>query len=248
MKILLRLYSIYFYIIFIVAFIMIIPVILILAQFKKLENAALKVNSFWSWIFFKLVFIPVKFHYKEKLRIDQNYIFCANHFSYIDIPVIAGLPVPFKFIGKSSIKRVPIFGYMFSKLHITVDRSNVKSRAESLQKSRNVIKNGFNITFFPEGGIVTKNPPHMVNFRDGAFRLAVEENVPIVPVTMPDNYKILPDDESYLFRPKKCQVIVHAPIYPADHNHDIEALKEATKKVIEDELLRHHPENVGSVS
>ncbi|MFT6866139.1 MAG: 1-acyl-sn-glycerol-3-phosphate acyltransferase [Cyclobacteriaceae bacterium] len=247
MRILLRLYSIYFYIIFIIAFIIVIPIILFLAQFKNLERAALKVNRYWSWVFFKMIFIPVKFSFEQKLPKDQNYIFCANHFSYIDIPVIAGLPFPFKYIGKSSIKKIPVFGYMFAKLHITVDRSSIKNRAESLRVSREAIQRGFNITFFPEGGIITVNPPHMVNFKDGAFRLSIEENVPIVPVTMPDNYKILPDDNAYLFRPKKCKVIVHKPIYPADHNYDLESIKAATKTVIEQELLRHHSKNVPSV-
>ncbi|MEO9474726.1 MAG: lysophospholipid acyltransferase family protein [Cyclobacteriaceae bacterium] len=247
MKILLRIYSIYFYIIFILAFIVFIPVILLLAQFPGLQRTALSVNTFWSWTFFKLVFIPVRFSFEQKLSRKEKYIFCANHFSYIDIPVIAGLPIGFKFIGKSSIAKVPIFGYMFKKLHITVNRGSVKSRAESLQKSRGALIAGYNLTFFPEGGILTNQPPKMVAFKDGAFKLAVDQNVPIVPVTMPDNFLILPDDDSYLFRPRKCRVIVHKPIYPQDHNHDLRELKAATKKVIEDELLKYHPSNVGSV-
>jgi 1-acyl-sn-glycerol-3-phosphate acyltransferase len=201
MKLLLRIYSIYVYLIFIVAFILFIPVILLLSQKRSVHKSALKINTYWSRFFFHLIFIPVRYRFEEKLDKKKNYIFCANHFSYLDIPVVAGLPLPFKFIGKSSITRVPIFGYMFKKLHITVNRENIKSRGESLKRSLEALQNDFNVFFFPEGGILTKTPPEMVSFKDGAFRLAVEQSVPIVPVTLPDNYKILPDDESYLLRP-----------------------------------------------
>lgn len=248
MKLLLRIYSIYVYLVFIVVFILIIPIILLLAQKESLKKAALKLNTFWSWIFFKIIFINVTFSYEEKLSKKQRYIFCANHFSYLDIPIVAGLPLPFKYIGKSSIAKAPIFGYMFKKLHIMVDRANVMSRARSLKQTREALQDGFNIMFFPEGGILTKKPPMMVSFKDGAFRLAVEENTPIVPITMPYNYKILPDDESYLLRPKKCLVIVHKPLYPSDYDFDLNRLKDETKAVIEHELKKYHSVNVDSVS
>lgn len=247
MRLLLRLYSIYFYIVFILAFIVFIPFILSLAQFEKTQRAALQINTYWSWTFFKLVFIDIKFSFESNLSSKERYIFCANHFSYLDIPITAGLPIPFKFIGKSSITRVPIFGYMFKKLHVTVDRSNVKSRAESLVKTRAALRNKYNMMFFPEGGIFSKSPPEMVSFKDGAFRLAVEENVPIVPITLPDNYLILPDDNSFLFHPRRCRVIIHKPIYPKDHDFNISRLKMATKTIIEAELQKHQPTNVKSV-
>lgn len=247
MRFLLRLYSIYFYIIFILDFIVFIPFILLLAQCKRTQKAALQLNTYWSWTFFKLVFINVKFTFEKPLSKEDRYIFCANHFSFLDIPISAGLPIPFKFIGKSSIAKVPIFGYMFKTLHVTVDRKNVLSRAESLRKTRDALRDGFNMMFFPEGGILTKSPPEMVSFKDGAFRLAVDENASIVPITMPDNFEILPDDNSYLFKPKRCRVIVHKPIHPKDCDFDIQKLKSATKTIIEKELQKHHPTIVNSV-
>ncbi|MFY0601137.1 MAG: 1-acyl-sn-glycerol-3-phosphate acyltransferase [Cyclobacteriaceae bacterium] len=247
MRILLRLYSIYTYIIFVLTFLAFVPTMIVLAQKKRFHKTALQLNTAWSWIYFKAIFIKVKFSFEEKLERGKTYIFCANHFSYLDIPIIAGLHLPFKFIGKSSIAKVPIFGYMFKTLHITVNRSNIMSRARSLKKTQESLKEGFNMMFFPEGGILTKSPPKMVGFKDGAFRLAIEENIPVVPITFPDNYVILPDDDSFMIRPRKCRVIVHKPIYPKDCQNDIVSLKSMTKSTIEKELAKYHTENVGTV-
>jgi 1-acyl-sn-glycerol-3-phosphate acyltransferase len=236
MKVLYRIYSIFCYIIFLLTFLVVIPFILFFAQLKSWHRAALAINSGWSWAYFKLVGIPVRFEYEVPLDRKGQFIFCANHFSFLDIAIMAGLPIPFKFIGKRSITKAPVFGYMFRKLHITVDRSSMKSRARSVEESRAALNEGFSLTFFPEGGIVSNNPPKMVLFKEGAFRLAVEENIPIVPVSLIDNYHILPDDGAFLFRPRKSRVFVHAPIFPSDFNGDIAALKEETKRLIASKL------------
>lgn len=151
------------------------------------------------------------------------------------------IPVPFKFIGKSSLGRIPLFGYMYNKIHITVNRASLKSRADGLKRSRDAVEQGFNVTFFPEGGVVSTQPPQMVLFKDGAFRLAVEKNIPIVPVTFPYNFHILPDDERYLFSPKICKIIVHKPIFPTENSEkEVIRIKNETYKVIQQELIRHH--------
>ncbi len=236
MKVLLRVYSIYSYLIFLLSFIVVAPFILGLSTKKSWHKAALAINSGWSWVYFKLVFIPVHFEYEQPLDRKQHYIFCANHFSFLDIAIMAGLPVPFKFIGKRSITKAPVFGYMFRKLHITVDRGSARSRAQSLHDSRQALKDGFSLTFFPEGGIVSTDPPNMVGFKDGAFRLAVEENIPIVSVSLMDNYRILPDDGRFLLRPHKCRIYVHKPILPEDYGFDAVAMKRATRELIESKL------------
>lgn len=219
-----------------ITFLVVIPFILLLSQNKAWHQAALAINSGWSWVYFKLVFISVRFYYEQPLARKQHYIFCANHFSFLDIAIMAGLPTPFKFIGKRSIAKAPIFGYMFQKLHITVDRSSMKSRAQSLQESREALKAGFSLTFFPEGGIVSTAPPKMVAFKEGAFRLAVEEGIPIVPVSLVDNYCILPDDGQFLFHPRKCRIFVHKPIWPAEYTGDEAELKRVTRAAIASKL------------
>ena len=199
----------------------------------------------WAKLFFTLV-MPVEVIGKEKLKSNEQYIFCSNHFSFFDIPAFY-LIHPAKIIGKSSLTKIPLFGTFFRLIHIPVNRSSAKSRAQSLQKTKEAIDEGFNVLFFPEGGILVGGDdlPYMAPFKDGAFRIAVEKNIPIVPITMPYNFLILPDESPVRFQYHKCKLIIHDPIYPDRVNEkEINQLKEKTFKVIHEELLRHHPEKV----
>ncbi len=175
-------------------FILIIPLILCI-PFQKAHFVALRLNNVWAWCFFRMAFIPVRREWRFKLDRKQQYILCSNHFSYLDIPSLGLFPKPFKFVGKSQLGKIPLFGIMYNNLHITVNRASYKSRAISLRKARTALQNGFNLGFFPEGGIRVKEFPNMVNFQDGAFRLAAENNLPVVPISLLDNYNILFDDE-----------------------------------------------------
>jgi 1-acyl-sn-glycerol-3-phosphate acyltransferase len=141
-------------------------------------------------------------------------------------------------MGKDEMKKIPFFGYMYKRMHITVDRDNMKSRYDAILKAAEVLDNGRSITIFPEGGIISKEPPNMVKFKDGAFRLAIEKQVAVVPVTIPYNWIILPDDEKYLVdKSKIMKVIFHEPIETeGTHMNDLEKLKERTFSIIEKEL------------
>ncbi|MEQ8905580.1 lysophospholipid acyltransferase family protein [Ekhidna sp.] len=219
-------------------FILIVPMIM-MVPFKPLHRIALQINCVWAWCFLKMSFIPVRKDWRFKLNKKQQYILCANHFSYLDIPILGLFPVAFKFVGKSSLARIPLFGYMYRTLHITVNRSSYRSRAQSLVKAREEIKKGHNLGFFPEGGIRLENYPNMVDFKDGAFKLAVENNVPIIPVTMPDNYRILPDDDLLNIRRKQCRIIYHEPIWPkGSEDAHARQLKDEVFRVIQTELIK----------
>ncbi len=185
----------------------------------------------------KMAFIPTERTFQFKIDPKQQYILCANHFSYLDIPILGLFPLPFKFVGKSSLARIPIFGYMYRTLHITVNRSSYKSRAKSLTKAKDAIEKGFNLGFFPEGGIRSRQYPNMVDFKDGAFKLSMEYNLPIIPVSLPDDYLILADDDLLNIRRKKCRIVYHEPIWPKDDG-DIKQLKDDVFRVIQTALIK----------
>ena len=91
----------------------------------------------------------------------------------------------FAFVGKHGVRKVPLFGYMFAKLHIQVDRDKGHSRAYSLNKSIKTLASGRSVMVFPEGGILTKNPPHVhLPLQKGALIMAIQQQVPLVPVTL----------------------------------------------------------------
>jgi len=93
---------------------------------------------------------------------------------------------------------------------------------------------------FPEGGVLTKLPPNMVKFKDGAFKAAISQNTPIIPITIPNNFKILPDDNKFLLFRKQLKIIFHEPIY-TDHltSDDIPYLKDKVYNIINSELKIH---------
>ena len=194
---LLQIYSVYGLVVFGLTFLVLLPFFLLAIFVRPLEKFASPLNYIWAKVFFFFLFLNrSKVVWEEQLDKKQRYVFCANHFSFLDIPSMGLMGHNFKFIGKASLKKVPLWGYMYSKLHILVDRASLKSRHNSWLAAQQAIQKGFSIVFFPEGGILTKEPPKMVAFKDGAFRISVNEQIPIVPVTIPYNHILLPDEKT----------------------------------------------------
>ncbi len=200
----------------------------------------------WAMLYFPLIGMPIRMEGREHLRqIKGNAIFCVNHFSFLDIAVMGFLPRPFVFVGKESIRKVPLFGYMFRKLHITVNRKSLKDRYATYQKSSAAISKGKDLVIFPEGGIVTTAPPQMLKFKDGAFKTAIAQGVPIVPVTLPNNWIILPDNGQFLPKIRRCSMIIHEPILTDGlSENDVGELKERCYQVIDRELRKHFPDQL----
>jgi 1-acyl-sn-glycerol-3-phosphate acyltransferase len=143
------------------------------------------------------------------------------------------------FVGKNDIKDIPLFGFMFRKLHITVDRTKLKSRYSTMLKTLEALDEGKSLVIFPEGGIITEKDPVMASFKDGAFRAAIAKQIPIVPVTIPYNWIILPPNEFVLtWRPLK--VIFHDPVDPSGYTMErLGELKERVKSIIDVSLQEH---------
>lgn len=184
--------------------------------------------------------MPFRIREKKRLNRKQQYIFVANHFSYLDIASMGFNPVNAVFVGKSDMEKVPLFGYMYRKLHITVDRASLSSRVNTLKRSMEAIDAGKSLTIFPEGGILTKQAPQMIKFKDGAFRIAIEKQIPIVPVTIPNNWIILPDKGPLLLRWGLMEVCFHEPINTQQMTlKDVDGLKERVYDIINQRLLNH---------
>ncbi len=232
-----RLYSVYAMLLFVVTSVFFLLPQLIMAQNRKWHTMALYMNYYWAKTYFFLLFIKLEVVRKYKPERENGYIICANHFSYLDIPIAVLIPIPFKFIGKSSVRKIPVLGYMFRKIHVMVDRESLMSRAKSIKEVTNELLDGFNMMFFPEGGVKTKDPPSMAKFRDGAFRLAVEHNLPILPVVLHDNYKVLPDNGKYLLYNHKIRISILEPIYPKSNvENEIGNLRDQVFQLIQNEL------------
>ena len=236
-KVLRRVYSTYCLLVFALIFIFLFPVFAILVQKRSWHGWALRLNRFWAQTFFTLCVIPVEQVFRHDLDPKNQFVFCANHFSFLDIPVLGLKKNRFVFVGKSSIAKIPWFGYMYRKLHITVDRTKLRSKYQTIQRAIKEIDHGKSLVMFPEGGITSPGPPKMGAFKDGPFRIAIEKQIPIVPVTIPFNWIILPNDGKLLVRWRKLKVIYHSPITTKGMNvNDIRELKQKTFDIITGEL------------
>ncbi|MCU0355211.1 MAG: 1-acyl-sn-glycerol-3-phosphate acyltransferase [Cytophagales bacterium] len=238
-----RLYSIWCYFWFVLLFLLLFPFFWLFLQRETWHPKAHYLNRLWGHLYFPICGLPISVEHRTQLSRNQTYVFCANHFSYLDIAVMGVvLPHYYAFIGKSQIAKVPLFGYMFRKLHIPVNRESKMERYRILQKAVAFLKQGRSVVIFPEGGIRSNNPPQLAPFKDGAFRMAIETQTPVVPVTFPHNWEILPDDGRLLFRHRRIRAVVHEPI-PTAHLtiEDLEKLKDQTYAVIAEELARHFP-------
>lgn len=234
-----RLYSIYAALIFTALFLLVFPFQLIFSFDLRTHRLALWFNKLWAWGFFALVFMPVIIQGRKHIPNGQ-FIYCSNHFSYLDIPALGLLGGAFKFFGKMSISKIPLFGWMYKRLHVTVDRSSFKSRAHALSMARQMLQSGYNMAFFPEGGVRLKNYPEMAPFRDGAFRLAVELQLPIVPVVMPRNQEAWPYDPRQLFFGGWSSIYILPPVFPHSHSEEeITRLKQEVREKMQECLDEH---------
>jgi 1-acyl-sn-glycerol-3-phosphate acyltransferase len=226
-----RIYTYYVAIAFVLTFAILFPLFLCCIWIPSWNKYGRKINQFWAKGFFSLIFLPVK---------GKPYIFLANHFSYLDVAMMGFVPGDAVFIGKASIRKVPFFGYYFKNLHIAVDRNRVKSRAETMRRAGLALDRGSSLVLFPEGGIYTQNPPHLVPFKNGAFRLAVEKQISIIPVTLSYNHLILADQKELILKRMPAKIVLHEALHPADFVSD-EALKQCCFEVIQEQLLRDNP-------
>lgn len=239
MKIVRAIYTGYGVLVFGILFFISLPFLAIPMYFPNRHRITGMVNRWWARLLFFFIAIPVKIEYRSRLDRNKRYIFCPNHFSYLDIPTVGLVNVPSIFVGKTGIERIPLFGHMYGKLHITVDRSRLKSRYESLKRSLEAVDEGKNLVIFPEGGIVTQKDPAMAKFKDGAFRVAIEKQIAIVPVTIPYNWIILPPDQ-FLLRWHRLKVVFHEPLETTGMTlADVEPLKQRLFKIIDQELKHH---------
>ena len=135
------LYSSYTLVVFLVSFLLLAPLFLTFVQNKKWHKHALALNRVWAYFFFPIIFISIKKDIRFKPEKWKTYVFCPNHFSYLDIPTVVLIPHNFIFVGKNSMEKIPLFGYMYRKLHITVDRSSLRSKYDTLIKAKNYAGN-----------------------------------------------------------------------------------------------------------
>lgn len=170
----------------------------------------------------------------------KSYMFVANHTSMTDIMLMFySTKNPFVFVGKKELAKFPLFGFIYKRTCILVDRRNNKSKVEAFRNAEKRLNEGLSICIFPEGGVPDDLDLILDEFKDGAFRLALEYQIPIAPMTFHDNKKRFPYD-FFKGSPGKMRVKIHHPISTSGLDScDRKPLKNKTRELILGELL--HP-------
>lgn len=233
------LYKVYFALVFGVSLILFFPSFFIAFQFKNGFNYGFTLKKIWSKTLEILLFVPLSVKGKENLPKKGPYIIVANHSSYLDIVLMYGvIPHKFLFMGKAEILRWPIINYVFGKMNIPVERGNYSKAVKSLQLCGDEIDKGHSVVIFPEGGMPL-TAPKLNRFKNGAFKLAIEKQVPIVPITFQNNYYLFCDHTDLFFngRPGFAKTVVH-PLIQTDGltQDDLVHLRNETYQVIKGAL------------
>ena len=184
------LYRIWFYILVLVPIIVLFPFIFLTIISEKTYSFFFKIARLWS----KIILIGMGFNIKitgdTVFEEGKSYVLVANHTSMTDIMLMLVLVInhPFVFVGKKELAQIPIFGFIYKRVCILVDRGSSKSRYQVFERAQKRTQQGLSICIFPEGGVPEE---HIVldEFKDGAFRIAIEHQLPIIPMVFFDNKK-----------------------------------------------------------
>ena len=237
------LFKVLFLVNFILGLLLLYPLFYLFLSRKKWFPLAIGLKRFWGrWI---LLFPGILISKKDEAgvhTIQTPCIYCANHTSYLDI-IISYLVIPgvFVFMGKAELLKAPLFRIFFTKgLDIAVDRkSRIGSHQAFLQAGKK-LDNGESIFIFPEGTISSKG--QLKAFKNGAFKLALEKQVPIVPITFHNNWKLLQNGGFFKSRcrPGIAKVTIHKPINTKGLSaEDLVTLRESVRNTIHAALHRN---------
>ena len=221
-------YRIWYYILLFLSILILFPFLFISILREEWYPIFFKLARFWAYIIlFGMGFIPI-IKKGVQFKKGESYMIVANHTSMIDIMLMLFITKdPVVFVGKKELSKIPLFGFIYKRTCILVDRNNSQSRRAVFNSAQQKINLGYSICIFPEGGVPSDESIILDDFKDGAFRLAIEHKIPIAPVTFHDNKKLF----SYTFfsgGPGKMRVMLHPLI--STSNYSIEMKKELNKK------------------
>lgn len=218
----------------------------ILASFiSKNENNPHKIGRIWAMSILMASGVKVFVKGESNIHPTGSYIYMANHLSNFDIPVLmAYLPVQFRWLAKSELFEIPLFGYAMKRAgYISIDRSNREAAIQSLSSASKIIKNGVSVLIFPEGTRSKYN--NLQPFKKGGFVMAVDSGIPIIPVVIHGTWAIMPKNKIQI-KPGKVLLEVSKPVETFHYTKKTKGkLMEKVRNII---LKSHEKDNKGVFS
>lgn len=235
-------YSIYCLISFIAVMLCIFPFVMLSLPFGKVKggNMIYRLCTIWGRTWYLLIGMVHGEIYEAPHNRKKQYIFVANHISYLDIPpIVTGVHQPIRALGKAEMVKVPIFGWIYRAAVILVDRSNTTARARSIRALKAVLNKGISIFIFPEGTFNYTRKP-LKHFYDGAFRIAIETQTPIKPLLFIDTLNRMHHRSLFELTPGLNRVVYLEEVPVAGlTKEDLPALKQKVYDMMEQGLQRY---------
>ena len=235
------LWKLWFVLNFIITLLLLYPIFLVLLSREDWFSRAFKLMRAWAkWICYGGGIFPIVKYEIDKNKIPQPCIFVSNHSSYLDIVLsYVSIPQYFIFVGKQELDKAPLFRIFFKRMNILVNRkSNVDSHRAYIE-SGNRLDKGQSVFIFPEATISSSG--NMIPFKNGAFKLAIDKQAPIVPLVFFDNWKHLQNGGFFKSngRPGTVRALMRNTIETKGMtNADLIPLREKVKMIIQETLQK----------
>ncbi len=171
-----------------------------------------QITKVWMNVWLTLIGSPLKVIGKKNFEKGKNYVVVSNHNSLMDVPITTPfVPGPNKTIGKKSFAKTPVFGWVYIRGTVLVDRESEESRRKSFDDMKKTLSQGLHMVIYAEG---TRNrtPDPLKSFHNGAFKLAVESHKDIIPTLIFNTKKVLPLDKRFYLWPYTIEMHFLPPV------------------------------------
>ena len=213
-----RLFTVWGGIVFIGSMLVFMPAVWISGMFAEPKSTGIFIRICRSWmaIFFTLAGVRLTIRGREAFKKGENYIVVCNHNSLMDVPLTSpGIPGANKTIAKIEMAKIPVFGIIYKRGSVLLDRKSDASRRDSYLAMKDVLEQGMHMCIYPEGTRnKTDNP--LKSFHDGAFRLSFDTGKKIIPCLIKGTREMLPHNKSFFFWPGKASMQFLPAIDPKD--------------------------------
>jgi 1-acyl-sn-glycerol-3-phosphate acyltransferase len=238
-----KLYTIYALFWFILFTLIAFPLVILFSFFGKLRggNMICRMAKVWADCWYFLLGIHHVNLFESPYDPSGNYIFLANHISYMDIPCIfkAIRKQPFRVLGKAEIKKIPVFGFIYGRGAVMVDRGNTEQRAKSVRELKTLLKHHVSIFIFPEGTFNETGKP-LKSFYDGAFRIAIETQTAVKPVLFLDDFSLMDYRSLFSLKRGQSRAVFLNEISPDGYSLDqITLFKKKVHDIMETKLIEY---------
>lgn len=234
------LWRVWFYVLMAIPILVMLPFLILSILTESGYPYFFKMARIWA----RIILFGMGFYYKidkeQEFEKNQSYMLIANHTSMVDIMLmLVTVRKPFVFVGKKELSKIPLFGFFYKRTCILVDRKSSKSKHGVFERAQKRINQGLSICIFPEGGVPDNESIVLDHFKDGAFRLAIDHQLPIVPIVFGDNkkrysYTIFSGSPGLL----RVKILLFIPT-EGKTMEDKNSLKSQAWKVIHEQLLEY---------